>query len=128
MVRTVLGVVAGVITWLVVVTMIDRTIRHFWPDYAAVFTAMTFTLPMMLARLAESTIALIVASVVTVRIAPASRIAPWAFAILMFAPFAWYHLTMIWDKFPIWYHAYFLLSLIAVPMLTASAMRTKPAV
>ena len=120
MVRTVLGVIAGVVVWLVVVTVIDRTMRTFWPDYAAVFAAMTFTLPMMIARLVESTVALIVATIVTIRIAPASRVAPWAFAILMFAPFAWYHLTMIWAKFPIWYHMYFLASLIVVPVLVKS--------
>ena len=125
MVRTVLGVIAGVVVWLVVVTVIDRTMRAFWPDYAAVFAAMTFTLPMMIARLAESTVALIVASLVTIRIAPASRIAPSALAILMFAPFAWYHLTMIWEKFPIWYHTYFLLSLIVVPVLVGGMARGK---
>jgi hypothetical protein len=125
MVRTVLGVIAGVVVWLVVVTVIDRTMRAFWPDYAAVFAAMTFTLPMMLARLAESTVALIVASLVTIRIAPASRIAPGALAILMFAPFAWYHLTMIWEKFPVWYHAYFLASLIVVPVLIGNMARGK---
>ena len=126
MVRTVLSVIAGVVVGLVVVTVIDRTMRHFWPDYAAVFTAMTFTLPMMIARLAESTVALIVASIVTVRVAPASRAAPWAFGILMFVPFAWFHST-IWDIFPIWYHAYFLASLIIVPVLVAGAMRSKRA-
>jgi hypothetical protein len=125
MVRIVLGVLAGVIVWLVVVTVIDRTMRHFWPDYATVFTAMTFTLPMMIARLAESTVALIIASVITARVSPASRTASWAFAIVMFVPFAWYHTTMIWAKFPIWYHAYFLLSLLAVPVLMASMTRSK---
>jgi len=124
MVRTVLGVIAGVVAWLVVVTVIDRTMRYFWPDYAAVFAAMTFTLPMMIARLAESTVALIIASLVTVRVVPASRVAPWAFAILMFVPFAYFHST-IWDKFPIWYHAFFLGSLIVVPVLVGNLRSRK---
>lgn len=119
MARTVLGVIAGVVVWLVVVTVIDRTMRYFWPDYAAVFAAMTFTLPMMIARLTESTVALIIASMMTVRIARASRMAPWAFAILMFVPFAYFHST-IWDKFPVWYHAFFLGSLIVVPVLVGN--------
>ena len=124
MVRTVLGVVAGVVTGLVVVTVIDRTMRYFWPDYAAVFAAMTFTLPMMVARLTESTIALIIASLVTIRVAAASRIAPWAFAVLMFVPFAYYHST-IWAKFPVWYHAFFLGSLIVVPVLVGNLRSRK---
>jgi hypothetical protein len=121
MVRTVLGVVAGIISWLVIVTVIDMTMRHFWADYAAVFTAMTFTLPMMLARLAESTVALVIASWIVVRIAPASRAAPWAFAILMFVPFAYFHFT-IWEKFPVWYHLYFLASLLAIPPIVKKEM------
>jgi hypothetical protein len=116
MVRTVLGVVAGVVAWLVLVTVMDRTMRHFWPDYATNFTAMTFTLQMMLARLAESTVALIIASMIAAGVAPASRYVGWAFGILMLAFFAPYHYTL-WAKFPIWYHAYFLASLIVVPVL-----------
>jgi len=124
MVRTVLGVIAGVVAWLVVVTVIDRTMRYFWPDYAAVFAAMTFTLPMMIARLAESTVALLIASLVTVRVVPASRVAPWAFAILMFVPFAYFHSTT-WNKFPVWYHAFFLGSLIVVPVLVGNLRSRK---
>src|ERR1700744_5213299 len=122
MVRTVAGVVAGVVVWIILVTLMDRTMRHFWPDYAHVFTAMTFTLPMMLARLAESTVALIIAAMIAVGVAPTSLAVPRAFGILMLAFFAPFHYT-IWTKFPIWYHAYFLLSLIVVPELVASLMR-----
>jgi hypothetical protein len=127
MVRTVLGVIAGVVAWLVLVTVMDRTMRHFWPDYAANFTAMTFTMQMMFARLAESTVALIIASMIAVGVAPASRAVAWAFGIVMLLPFAYYHLTMIFDKFPVWYHAYFLTSLIVVPVLVASVMQKKTA-
>jgi hypothetical protein len=124
-IRTILSVIAGIVVWIVVVSLIDRTMRHFWPDYAANFAAMNFTLQMMIARLVESTVALVIASLVTVRVAPASRAACWALGIVMLLPFAYYHLTMIWEKFPIWYHAYFLASLLLVPVLMASAMRGK---
>jgi hypothetical protein len=121
-IRTVLSVVAGVVAWLVVVTIIDRPMRYFWPDYAAVFQAMTFTLPMMLARLTESTIALAIAAMIAERVAPAWRYAGWAFGIVMFLFFAPYHAT-IWSKFPVWYHAYFLASLIAIPLIVTSVRR-----
>jgi len=121
--RTVLGVVAGIVAWLVIVTIIDRPMRYFWPDYAANFSAMTFTLPMMLARLTESTIALVLATIVALRVAPASRSVAWGFGIVMFLIFAPYHLLMIWSKFPIWYHAYFLASLLAVPLIVATVLR-----
>jgi hypothetical protein len=123
MARTILGVIAGFVAWWVVVTIIDRPTRYFWPDYAAVYTAMTFTLPMMLARLTESTVALVVAALVAARVAPASRIAGWAFGLVLLAMFGPYHLFMIWNKFPAWYHAYFLASLIAIPLIVTSVRR-----
>lgn len=123
MARTVLGVIAGAVAWLVIVTLIDRPMRFFWPDYAANFTAMTFTLPMMLARLTESTIALVLAAIIALRVAPASRYAGWGFGTLMFLIFAPYHLLVIWSKFPIWYHAYFVASLLAIPAIVTAVMR-----
>ncbi len=124
MIRTIAGVAAGVIAWVILATLIDRTMRHFWPDYADVIAAMKFTLPMMIARLAESTVALIIAAMIAAGVAPASRAVSWAFGILMLAFFIPVHYT-IWSKFPIWYHAYFLLSLIAVPVLVGSVMQGK---
>jgi hypothetical protein len=41
----------------------------------------------------------------------------------MFLIFAPYHLLIIWSKFPIWYHVYFLTSLLAIPAIVAAAMR-----
>ncbi|HTT96871.1 MAG TPA: hypothetical protein VMF58_02390 [Rhizomicrobium sp.] len=126
MVRTILSVAAGVIAWLVLVTVMDRTMRHFWPDYAANFVAMTFTLQMMFARLAESTVALIIAAMIAAGVAPTSRAAPWAFAILMLAFFIPVHYT-IWAKFPIWYHVYFLASLLLIPLIVGHLFRTRTA-
>ena len=113
MVRTVLSVVAGIVAWVVIATAINYAMRHAWPEYAAVEKAMNFTLPMMLARLAESTIALVAAAIVTARIAPASPYAPWALGLVMLLCFLPVHYS-IWDKFPIWYHVYFLSSLVLV--------------
>lgn len=127
MVRTILSVAAGFIAWWIVVSAIDIPMRHFWPDYAANFKAMTFTLPMMLARLTESTIALVIAPVVTARIAPASRTAPLALGIVMLLFFIPVHYSL-WDKFPVWYHAYFLTSLIVVPAMVGSVVGSKPSV
>ena len=115
MLRTILSVAAGMVTWFVLVTIADRVMRAEWPAYQAVWSAMAFTLPMMIARLAESTAALIIASWAATRIAPTSRPAPWAFGLVMLTIFAPYHLIYIWAKFPPWYHAYFLGSLLLIP-------------
>ena len=127
MVRTVLSVVAGFIAWWIVVSIIDVPMRYLWPDYAANFKAMTFTLPMMLARLTESTVALVLATIVTARIAPLSRYAPLALGIVMLLFFIPVHYSL-WDNFPVWYHAYFLTSLVAVPVIVGSIVGSKPSV
>jgi len=122
-VRIVLAVVAGAAIWFALVAASDWAIRTQWLEYAAVFKAMTFTTQMMIARLAESTVALVIASWATAKIAPASRLAPWALALLMLAVFAPYHLLVLWAKFPPWYHATFLISLLVLPPLTARLAR-----
>jgi hypothetical protein len=119
-VRIVLAVIAGAAIWFALVIASDWTIRTQWLEYAAVFKAMTFTVPMMIARLVESTVALVIAARATAKIAPASHLAPWALALLLLAAFAPYHLLMIWAKFPPWYHAYFLTSLLVLPPLVGS--------
>jgi hypothetical protein len=123
MLRTIGAVVAGAVAWFVLVTIADRVMRAEWPEYQAVWSAMAFTLPMMIARLAESTIALIAASWAATRIAPASRSAPWVFGLVMLAVFAPYHLLYIWAKFPPWYHAYFLSSLLLIPLAVGTLTR-----
>ncbi len=49
--RNVLGVVSGLAAWVIVATLAGFVMRASWPAYASVANAMTFTLPMMLARL-----------------------------------------------------------------------------
>ncbi len=111
--RAILAVIAGIVTWVVLAVGIDAGMSHFWPAYVVAKHTEIFNLDMMLARLTESTVALVVAAVVAARVAPASRLAPWAMGIVMLLIFIPVH-YMVWDKFPIWYHAYFLSSLVLV--------------
>src|SRR6201999_2486181 len=46
-----LGVIVGLAVWVVVVTGGGLILRLSWPAYASVAEAMTFTLPMLIARL-----------------------------------------------------------------------------
>jgi|HubBroStandDraft_5_1064220.scaffolds.fasta_scaffold37776_3 hypothetical protein len=122
MLKTIGAVAAGALLWIVLASITDRVMRAEWPQYQAVWSAMAFTLPMMFARLAESTVALVIAAWVTARIAEGSRAAPWALAAVMLAVFIPVH-VMIWSRLPIWYHAYFLTSLLVLPPLTARLAR-----
>jgi hypothetical protein len=127
--RTIGSVAAGVAVWIVLVVAIDFAMSFAWPDYQAAKPDMSFSLQMKIARLAESTVALVIASLVAARIAPASRAASWALGIVLLLIFIPIHYSL-WDKFPFWYHAYFLASLIAVPLIvgiTSGAKRSPAA-
>ena len=114
--RTIGGIVAGVVTWCVVVAALDFVLRHAWPDYAAVENAMTFTVPMMAARLTESGISSILGGLVAALVARERAQAPLWAGIVLLLPFLYIHYTL-WAKFPIWYHATFLTSLVVLSVI-----------
>jgi hypothetical protein len=102
------GVVAGLIAWAVLVTLLNLGLRHGWADYAAVEKAMAFTLPMMAARLAESAASSLVSGWVAARIG--GRIAALVAGLMLLLMFVPVH-YQLWHVFPIWYHLTFLTSL-----------------
>ena len=110
MARNILGVVAGLANWVIVAILAGLIIRTSWPAYVAVAETMNFTLPMMIARLSIGAIATLSAGFVTALIARSS-IAPLICGVLLLVAFVPQH-VMLWDKFPLWYHLTFLLSLV----------------
>jgi hypothetical protein len=122
MLRTIGGVIAGVVAWLVCAEIFDLTLRAVWPAYLAAWPTMAFTLPMMIARLAESTVALVIAAWVAGAIANSARAVFWALGVVMLVLFIPDHVH-VWTKFPIWYHAYFLSSLLLIPLAVGMLMR-----
>jgi len=117
MAKNIIGVVAGLAMWVIVATVAGFIMRVSWPAYASVASAMTFTLPMMIARLSIGALATIAMGIVTAVIAQ-SVIAKLIPGILMLVLFIPQH-VMLWEKFPVWYHLAFLLSL--VPLTYAGA-------
>ena len=117
MLRNILGVVAGIVIWFALVTVGGIALRMSWPAYAAVEQSMAFDLSMKLARLALSTVCLVIAALAVARVTPA-RWAALAFGVVMLAAFIPIHINL-WPKFPPWYHLYFLSSLVILPVLTA---------
>ena len=57
MARTTLGVIAGLAAWVTIVVLAGLIMRAAWAHYASVADAMTFTVPMLLARLAIGALA-----------------------------------------------------------------------
>jgi hypothetical protein len=111
MAKGILGVVAGLLAFMAVVAIAGIVMRTAWPSYARVADAMTFTLPMMIARLVIGALATIVAGLVTAVVARGSTFMKLAPGLLLLAAFIPQHI-MLWEKFPVWYHLTFLLSLV----------------
>ena len=117
--RIALGVLAGFIAWFVVATLCNFAVRAAFTGYADVErTTFAFTLPMLLARLATGVASSIAAGLVCAAVPKTEgRAAPILAAILVifFLPVHY----SLWDKFPLWYHAFFLVSLAPFVILGA---------
>jgi hypothetical protein len=105
--RLIGGVIAGVVAWTVLATILNLALRHGWADYAAVEKAMAFTVPMMAARLAMSAICSLAAGFAAARLDKRAPLIAGTILLLLFIPVHY----ALWSKFPIWYHLTFLASL-----------------
>jgi hypothetical protein len=110
MLRKIGGVIAALVTWGIVVTILNFGLRYGLPGYAGVEKAMTFTLGMMWARLTISFVATLSAGAVTAIISRDRMVWPLITGIVLLAIFIPVHMN-IWEHFPLWYHLTFLPSL-----------------
>jgi len=120
--RTVAGVVAGLVAWALIVSLLNIGLRWWLPGYAAVEHALTFTLAMKIARLSIAALTSLAAGALVRVIAPASRLAPWIVGLVILALFLPSH-VYLWNKFPIWYHLTFLVTLAPLVALGARMWR-----
>jgi hypothetical protein len=117
--RSILACLAGLLTWLVVVTVINRVLRLSLPNYTAAEHTLQFTLVMKWARLLMAIATSIVAGAVSAWISRSSLWAPLIVGSVVLAMFLPVHIA-IWSKFPAWYHLTFLLTI--VPAVLAGAL------
>ncbi len=116
--RSVLAVVAAFLSWWLVAQTGDVTLRLLWPTYAGVEHEMTFSVGMQCARLLVGALASLIAGAVLALIKPASQQQSVWLGVILLLIFVPGHIHL-WDKFPIWYHAVFLGSLIPLILLGA---------
>jgi hypothetical protein len=109
--RSIPGCVAGLVTWIVVVTVINRMLRLSIPNYTAAEHTLQFTLAMKWARLLMAIVTSVVAGIVTASVSRSRRWAPLIVGTVVLAMFVPLHIA-IWSKFPVWYHLTFLLTII----------------
>ena len=117
--RSILACLAGLFTWMMVVTVINRVLRLSLPGYTAAEKTLQFTLAMKWARLLMAIATSVVAGAVTAWISSPHRWAPWVVGGVVLALFLPVHIA-IWSKFPVWYHLTFLLTII--PAVLAGAL------
>ena len=116
--RSIPGCVAGLVTWIVVVTVINRMLRLSIPNYTAAEHTLQFTLAMKWARLLMAIVTSVVAGIVTASVYRSRRWAPLIVGTVVLAMFVPLHIA-IWSKFPVWYHLTFLLTIIPAVLVGA---------
>ena len=116
--RSILACLAGLITWMVVVTVINRVLRLSLPNYTTAEQTLQFTLGMKWARLSMAIVTSMAAGAVTRSISRSSRWAPLIVGSVVLAMFLPAHIA-IWSRFPVWYHLTFLLTIIPAVLVGA---------
>jgi hypothetical protein len=118
MARKIIAFVCGLAAWVLVASLLDRLLRVALPGYAVAEPIMAFSLTMQWARLALGALASLSAGFVVARVAPTSKHLPAILGALVLVVFLPVHYSL-WNKFPIWYHLVFLLTIVPLVVLGA---------
>jgi len=127
MIRSICAVVIAVVGWFVAATLGNWLLRALLPGYSGVETAMAFTFPMQLGRLAVGLVSSLCAGALCAALARPNSHADKLVAGLMVVLFLPVHYAL-WAKFPVWYHVFFLASLVPVVLAGAALHRKFAAV
>ncbi len=122
--RAILAFAAGLLLWVVVVSLLNHGLRLFVAGYAAAEPTLSFTLGMLAARLAIAALTSLIAGAVAGWIAPASARLPRLLGVILLVAFIPVH-VQLWSLFPFWYHLAFLGTLIPLVVLGARLTRAR---
>ena len=122
--RPILAFAAGLVIWVVVISVLNRGLRIFVMGYAAAEPAFTFTLGMLALRLVIAAITSLIAGAVAAWIAPSSPRVPLLLGAALLAAFIPVHVRLF-SLFPLWYHLVFLVTLVPLVMLGAWLARAR---
>jgi hypothetical protein len=114
--RTILGIVAGVVTWFIVVIGLSFALRAAAPALAAEL-ARHATVTALWERLAISFLGSLLCGFVAAQVSRERLRAPLIAGVLLLLWWGTYHVTMIWNQFPVWYHLTFFVSLVLFSVL-----------
>ena len=122
--RSILGFIVGLAVWVLVASLLNRSLQFGLEGYAAAEPQMTFTHAMMAARLVLGALASLAAGAVTRAVAPSSTRLLWALGAVLLAAFIPVHIQL-WAKFPVWYHLVFLGTLVPLVALGGTFTRNR---
>lgn len=122
--RFILALLAGLVVWVFVISLLNRGLRLAVQGYAAAEPRMSFTLGMMTVRLVIAALTSVIAGAVAGSIAPSSTRAPWVLGAILLVAFIPQHVRL-WHLFPLWYHLTFLVTLVPLIVL-GSRLRRAP--
>ena len=114
--RTVGSIVAGLISWAIVITLLNFGLRAAIPNYHAAEATLQFSMAMKIGRLTEAAVASIVAGAVVGWIEPTRRWASAIVGLIILGMFVPVHVGL-WSRFPVWYHLTFLVPIIPLVVL-----------
>jgi hypothetical protein len=117
--KTVGAVLAALVTWIFVATVLNLPLRISWPHYHEAETAFNFTFTMKLARLALGAVSSLAAGFVAAWIGKDRRRVATLTGVALLVLFIPDH-YLLWSKFPVWYHLTFLVSLVPFTLLGAA--------
>ena len=113
------AIVAALVAWIFVATVLNLPLRTSWPHYHEAESAFNFTFTMKLARLALGAISSLAAGFVAAWIGNGRMRAATAAGVILLLLFIPNH-YLLWSKFPVWYHLTFLVSLVPLTLLGAA--------
>lgn len=117
--KTVGAVIAALVIWFFVATVLNLSLRAWWPHYHEAETTFNFTFAMKLARLFLGAISSLGAGFVATWIGKCRMRAAIVTGIVLLGLFIPGH-YLLWSKFPVWYHLTFLMSLLPLTLLGAA--------
>jgi len=109
-VRYIAAIAVGLLVWAAVATLGNFVLRATIPGYRAEEVAISFSLISQIGRLALGVISTAAAAAATAAIGGGGIGAPCALGLVLLALFVPVHVSL-WQKFPVWYHLFFLASL-----------------
>jgi len=120
--RAALAFAAGLVVWLLLISLLDRALRLALAGYADAELTMSFTLGMLVSRLIIAALTSLIAGAIAAWIAPASGPVPLLLGLTLLVAFLPVHLRL-WSQFPLWYHVVFLGTLVPLIVLGSRLLR-----